>query len=216
MKKITIILLIACMVLGVLLTGCSNAKETIEVISDVKEDVQEIINTEDTETDKSIEGTDQLNEDTDTETTIDPVIIEQIVTDFGESFGDIEVDKDTIIEIYDDLDLDLDKDIDAQADAEIMEVLGNVLKYKVNNLDYEGFEEEVYNLSYHSEADWEDIAVYFHMLLRGTADFKSGAYHKEMGTGGAIKGTLFGMTTVVDIHYNEDIDETYVVTFCRP
>ena len=195
----SVALLIVSMVLGLMLFGCSKDEEKTETIS--KTEVAEA------ETDTEIAT--QKVADTDTE------LVKQTVAELEELYPDIDVDIDIVTQILADIDVDIEIDLETKTDADIMDSLGNVLKYKVSDLDYEGYENEVYNLSYFSEADLNDLVVYFHMLLSNTADFKCGLYEPEMGIGAGFRGELGGMTTVVQIDYNDD-DEFYITAFSRP
>ena len=205
MKKIRIILLIVSMIFLLFLTGCSNDEKNTEI-----------------ETNSEIENIEKSSdEDEEKILTTNKSDAKEKIADIEESFPDIDIDVDIDIEKINEaietIDTSLLVDIDTQSDEYIMDKLGNILKYEVSDLEYEGYENEVYNLSYFSEEDWEDVAVYFHMILYGTTDFIAGQYHEDMGEiGGALKGTLFGLTTVVEIRYEESIDESNIVIFCRP
>ena len=206
MKKM-VTLLITMLLLGLIFTGCSKDEEHSEAI----------LNTNIEDKDKEDESGEDGGKDNivaketeeDTEEEIDPLIIEEIVTEVEMVFGDI--DKDAIIEYYDDLDFDLDEDIDAQSDAEIMKALGDMLKYKVSDIDVENFEGGLYDLSYFSDEYYDEVGVHFVLLLYGTAEFVTKPLPAELGIGGGVKGTLFGKKTVIEVSWNEEMQETYVV-----
>jgi hypothetical protein len=192
MKKIVITLIMGSMVLGLFLTGCSKDEKNTKNESETevtKEEIDAEIgkkNVSDTEVDMKIIG------------------------EIEELYPDMDIDIEIVKQIIPEIDIDLD----AESKEHIMESLGNLLKYEVSDLDYEGYENEVYDLSYFTEADLEDIVVYFHMLLSDSPNYAGGMYEPEMGIGAAIKGEVNGLTTVVQIDAQED-EEFYISIFCR-
>lgn len=208
MKKKIMVLLIAIMVFCLFLAGCSNDEQNTE-----KETNTEVAKTEKTSDEKEEKTPDK---EVDKVAGANADEVNKTVAALEESFPNIDVNIEVIEQAIEATDTSMVIEIDTQSDEYIMDSLGDVLKYEVSGLDYEGYENEVYNLSYFSEVYWEDIAVYFYTLLEGTANSTGGLYGPEMGIGAIFKGTLFGLTTVVTIDYDEDVNETYVVIFCRP
>ncbi len=145
---------------------------------------------------------------------MDAETVKEVFEELEVLYPEWDIDIEVVKQIINDIDVDMDIILGEQTVEEAEGNLGNLLKYDVSSIDYEGYENEVYNLSYFTESPLEDIAVYFHMLFSDTPNYKGGMYDPEMGIGAAVRGEIFGLTTVIQMDVDDDGD-VYVSIFCR-
>ncbi len=206
MKRIVITLIMVSMVFGLFLTGCSKDAGNTEKKTSAE------VTEEETETVMAQQNVSDAKDGTGTE--VDAETVKEVFEELEVLYPEWDIDIEVVKQIINDIDVDMDIILGEQTVEEAEGNLGNLLKYDVSSIDYEGYENEVYNLSYFTESPLEDIAVYFHMLFSDTPNYKGGMYDPEMGIGAAVRGEIFGLTTVIQMDVDDDGD-VYVSIFCR-
>lgn len=186
MKKTIMVLLITIMVLGLMLTGCSKVKETIKEMSEGKENIME-----------DIKEISEAKED----------IMEIINTEVTDE------DKENIMEIINTEVTGEDKPSDSEGEDTqvVLDVWGEIAKYKVDNIIEEKSNSGVYILAYISKEETANLVDYFDELLKETEEYScKKVTEKETIIDGYLRGTINGNSIIVAVEYDNVKDENRV------